>query len=93
VERQRETATEIVEALRGGASVGRAFEILRPLARLGPPTLSPRRGHHSNLLSMFANMALHRLIHATEPEALAWFEDAARPHAMRLHRPGIETEE
>ncbi len=76
VARQRTTAQEIVAALHNGASAGQVFEILRPLARHGPP---------SPLLSMFANSAIHKLVHLGEPELLRWFEQVAQSSPVPLH--------
>jgi hypothetical protein len=79
LERQRNAAARIVEALCGGGSAGQVFEILRPLAR--------RQGAEARpLLPMFANMAIHRLVNASDPEMLAWFEQAAQSSPLRLHR-------
>jgi hypothetical protein len=88
LERQRDTAQEVVEALRNEASIGRVFEIVRPLARhIGPETAASRFAWNSQLLSMFANMAIHHLVHTSDPELLAWFEKAAQPSPIQLHRP------
>jgi hypothetical protein len=89
LELQRNTAQQIVEALRNGASAGQVFEILRPLARrIAPQGAAGRRsGYPSHLLSMFANMAINQLVNVTEPELLVWFERAAQPSSIRLHRP------
>ena len=90
LERQRNTAQEVVEALRSGASIGHVFEIVRPLARhVRPETAASGRAarHSVQLLSMFANMAIHHLIHASDPELLAWFERAAQPSPIQLRRP------
>jgi hypothetical protein len=89
LERQRQAAGEIVEALRSGASAGRVFEILRPLARRGGPQVGVGRsgGHHPGLLPMFAQMAISHLVNASDTELLAWFEEAAQPFAVQLRRP------
>jgi hypothetical protein len=65
------------------------FEIVRPLARhVGPETAADGRARHSaQLLSMFANMAIHHLVQASDPELVAWFERAAQPSPIRLRRP------
>jgi hypothetical protein len=85
---QRSTAQEIVEALRNGASAGQVFEILRPLARHSRlEGRASRSGYPSRLLSMFANMAINRLVNADEQEFMAWCERAAQPSSIRLHRP------
>src|SRR5258708_165160 len=76
VARQRTTAQEIVAALHNGASAGQVFEILRPLARHGPP---------SPLLSMFANSAIRKLVILGEPEFLRWFEQVAQSSPVPLH--------
>jgi len=89
LERQRNTAQEVVDALRSGASIGQVFEIVRPLARyVGPETAADGRARHSTqLLSMFANMAIHHLVQASDPELVAWFERAAQPSPIQLRRP------
>ncbi len=86
-ERQRSAAEEAAKALRGGASEGQVFEILRPLAHhIAPP---PGSGHRdpSSVTSIFANMAIHRLVHASASELLAWFEQSAKPASLHLRRP------
>ncbi len=89
LERQRNTAQEVVDALRSGASIGQVFEIVRPLARyVGPETAADGRARHSTqLLSMFANMAIHHLVQASDPGLVAWFESAAQPSPIQLRRP------
>lgn len=88
LELRGKTAQEIVEALRNGTSAGRVFEMLQPLARHGgPDAIGVRRGHPRPLLTMFANMAINRLINLSGPELLAWFEGASAPSPIRLHRP------
>jgi hypothetical protein len=88
LERQRNTAQEVTEALRNGASIGRVFEIVRPLAsHIGPETAASRLAGHSQLLSMFAGMAIHQLVHGSDSELLGWFEKAAQPSPIQLHRP------
>jgi hypothetical protein len=98
---QSDIAGEIVRALRDGATSGRIFEILRPLARRGwglpsvsPGTLNarPAPGRHEGLrftplLSMFARSAIDRLISAEDSTLLSWFEDAAAITPLHLHRP------
>ncbi|MES1257346.1 MAG: hypothetical protein ABUS51_02905 [Acidobacteriota bacterium] len=83
---QRQTAQEIVSALRNGASPGQVFEILRPLARHPRQALS-RAASFSPLLRSFANSAIHRLVQGPEPDLLAWFEQIAQATPLRLHRP------
>jgi hypothetical protein len=88
LKRQRDAAQEVAEALRNGASIGHAFEIVRPLARhIGPESAASRLAWHSQLLSMFAGMAIHQLVHGSESEVLGWFEKAAQPSPVQLHRP------
>ena len=73
---------EIAEALRGGASPGKGFEVLLPLAsdrRVvaeaatraadGGATAPPSR-----FLQMFANMAIHQLVHTPDSAMRAQFE-------------------
>ncbi len=90
LERQRTAAQEITQALRDGASRGAVFEILRPLAAHDAHPTEPGGRHRSNpshLLPMFGNMAIHRLVNASDAELLAWFEAIAQPSSIRLHRP------
>jgi hypothetical protein len=90
LERQRTAALEIKQTLRDGASRGAVFEILRPLAMRGSHSTEAGGRHRtepSPLLPMFANMAIHRLVNASDAELLAWFEAIAQPTAIRLHRP------
>jgi hypothetical protein len=83
LERQREAARKIVTDLLNGASKGPVFEILTPLAHR-----IPRHGKSvSNLLPIFASIAIQHLVNADGPELLAWFKDFADPSAFRLHRP------
>ncbi len=88
LQQQRGTAQEIVETLRRGESVGRVFEILRPLASHTPPAPATRRARHpARTLSMFASTAIHHLIDMTDSDVMAWFEQAAQPPRISLHRP------
>jgi hypothetical protein len=102
IERQKEVAGQIVRALRDGATPGRIFEMLRPVARHRPqvpPTppgvMNDRRAagrsvegrRHVPLLSMFARSALDRLINADDATLPDWFEVAAAISPLRLHRP------
>jgi hypothetical protein len=82
LDQQRATARECIEALRAGASVGQVFEIVRPLARERhkSPDAKP-------LLSMFGGEAVQQLIHANTAELTAFFEKAAAPRSLELHRP------
>jgi hypothetical protein len=86
---QRSAAQEAVAALRNGASEGRIFEIVRPLARRRPPEQGPdgKRRHAMSLLMSFGSEAIHRLIDASAPELMAWFERAAQPRSVQLRRP------
>src|SRR5574340_979426 len=82
VARQREATQEIVAALHGGASVGRVFDVLRPLAQ--------HRVSHARrerpLLTAFANIAIHRLVDTPDSDLLNWFEQLARSSPLQLHR-------
>jgi hypothetical protein len=91
LQRQLQAAGQVVAALREGESVGSAFEILRPLARRQQPHTGAGRsaGHHQSFLPMFARMAIDRLVNASDPEILIWFEEAARPFTVRLRRPDL----
>jgi hypothetical protein len=102
IERQKEVAGHIVHALRGGATPGVIFEMLRPLARhrpqvppAPPVAMNDRQAvgrslegrHHAPLLSMFARSALNHLINADDATLPDWFESAAAVSPVRLHRP------
>ena len=80
LERRRDTAQEIVTALRNGASEGQIFEVLLPLARKKGTSLSP-------LLGMFAKMSIHHLVNTSSSQLLVWFENNAEPPRTRLYRP------
>lgn len=89
-ERQRDKAQEIVAALRNGASEGQIFEALLPLARRMSSSsrgMDERARISSPLLTVFANMAIHRLVSASGSELLAWFEHIAESSPIRLYRP------
>jgi hypothetical protein len=85
LELHRRTAQEVVPALRNGASEGRAFEILRPLARNTPPP-PPSGRQRAPVNHIFANMAIWQLVNASPPDLLAWFERTVQS-PLRLHRP------
>jgi hypothetical protein len=102
IQQQLDTAGEIVRMLDGGATPGRIFEMLRPLARhrLAPPAALPeamnirpvgalgRRGlHRTPLPSMFVRSAMDRLVNLDDTELVAWFEAAATSSPLRLRRP------
>ena len=86
---QRRAAQEAVTALQAGASEGRLFEIIRPLARQRPPNPRGDRAHnHAMPLRMtFGSEAVHHLINANASELLAFFEKAAQPPSLQLRRP------
>jgi hypothetical protein len=84
LDRQRRTVQEIVEALQNNASIGRVFEILRPLASRSAAERDV--GHHP-LLWMFGRRAIDELVNKSGPELLPWFESLLLPSAIRLHRP------
>jgi hypothetical protein len=90
LDRQCEATRLILTALRSDASDGTIFEILRPLARRTPP-FGANVKTSSPLLSLFANMAIDRLVEADRPELLAWFEPIAESTPSRLHRPSHQT--
>jgi hypothetical protein len=83
IQQQRTVAQEIVEVLQRGESVGRVFEILRPLARHTRVV----REHPSRLLSMFATTAIQHLVNSSDSELLTWFERSAQPSSISLRRP------
>jgi hypothetical protein len=82
VVRQRITAREIVTALREGASEGAVFDLLLPLARHHDAD----RAMKLPLLTMFANMAIHRLVNTPSAELVPWFEGMANSPPLPLHR-------
>ena len=84
---QRKTCQEIVDLLRGGASAGRAFELLQPLVRRPGAQKNRRPGMGSFLLGMFARQATHHLLHLPEARSLAWFESEAQCSPLPLRRP------
>ena len=71
---QRRAAEEALTALQAGASIGKIFEIIRPLARHQP-------------LEMFGSEAVHHLINSRPEELLTFFNEAAQPPSLQLHRP------
>lgn len=85
LERQRTAAGQVVNAIRSGASEGRVFEILRPLA--GDPSEPPGRRHWGPITSMFANIAIRRLTDTSASELLPWFQQYSKPSPLPLHRP------
>ena len=91
VRRQLETARDIVAALRNGASPGRIFELLLPLARSrhNPPArgIADPAQSLSPLLAMFGQVAIHRLVDLDGSQLLPWFEQIAQSSPVRLHRP------
>jgi hypothetical protein len=86
---QRTAAQEAVKALQAGASLGRIFEIIRPLARhYPPPPQTQEKVRHSRpILPTFGNEAIHHLVNANESDLLAFFERAAEPRSLELRRP------
>lgn len=79
--RQRETAQQIAADLRNGATEGQVFETLRPLARRLPPQ------QPTPFLTMFADMAINKLVNDEKSQLLAWFDSFADLPRDRLHRP------
>jgi hypothetical protein len=88
LDKQRSTAQQIVDELHNGASVGRVFEILRPLAHHPSPEpgTHERDGPPLKLLAMFANQSINFLVNTSDQEILAWFERAAQPSTLTLRR-------
>jgi hypothetical protein len=86
---QRTAAQEAVRALQAGASVGRVFEIVRPLARHSPPPpqTQGKPRHSGPIVLTFGNEAIHHLINANDSDLLAFFERAAEPRSLELRRP------
>ena len=85
LQQQQRIAEQVADSMRRGDSVGRAFEILRPLAkRPHPPQGTGARS--SEVLKMFAIGAIHQLIHAEETELLSWFERWGEAPARPLRR-------
>ena len=90
LERRRETARQIVDELRRGASRSQIFEILRPLAsrqRSGPDREEPHWRHNS-ILWFFATPAIDRLVNVSDQDLFAWFEKSASDPRVGLHRAG-----
>jgi hypothetical protein len=85
---QRTAAQEAVRALQAGASVGQVFEIVRPLARYDPPPpqTQGKPRHSTPIVPTFGNEAIHHLINANDTDLLAFFERAAEPRSLELHR-------
>jgi hypothetical protein len=75
-----------VEALRGGASVGRAFELLQPLAQRRKEGTGFRPGAGSSLVDMFAKQAIDHLVNASEVELVNWFTRESETSPLPLHR-------
>jgi hypothetical protein len=69
---QRTAAQEAVSALDAGASVGKVFEIIRPLARHSPVTPEAERKlrHSRPIAATFAHEAIHHLINAIHARLL-----------------------
>jgi hypothetical protein len=88
LEIQRNMARELAAALRSGASAGVLFEKLRPLAAHPHPTGGDRQTKHrlSQLGTLFARMAIDRLINQTNEELLAWFDNVGAPSRLALRR-------
>jgi hypothetical protein len=78
---QHAAAQEALEALQSGASVGRIFEIVRPLARHSGPA------PHRPLLATFGREAIHVLTEQNEADLLTFFKRAAAPRSLQLRRP------
>ncbi len=87
LEVQTKAAQQAAAALRGGASEGRIFEILRPLARRRPEAERSATHGAVNFVSAFGAEAIHRLINENTADLLAWFENAAQPRSLQLRRP------
>jgi hypothetical protein len=83
---QRNVAQEALDALQTGASRGRIFEIVRPLARHGPPPPPSQGRRWRPALPTFGNEAIHSLVNASDSDLLAFFKRAAEPRSLKLHR-------
>jgi hypothetical protein len=81
----RNTAQEAATELGNGASPGRVFEMLRPLAR---QTLSGAVQHkiRSPFARMFANMAIRQLVNDDSADVATWLETRAQPSRLRLQK-------
>jgi hypothetical protein len=79
LDQQESLAGLIVSRLRGGATAGEVFDLLRPLARRD-------RARGADLLSMFVHASVHHLIRLEDRELMEWFERAAQPATRRLRR-------
>jgi hypothetical protein len=80
---QRDTARQVVELLRAGASPGQVFDLIRPLGRREPLGREPGG---NRLRFMFAYAAIHQLVNNEGPQLLQWFEQWAQASPLRLHR-------
>jgi hypothetical protein len=85
---ERETARNMLTALLGGASPGRIFEMVQPLARHHHPQTQLRAsaGYHPTALRMFANHAIHQLVQGREGELQGWLEQTAESTPIHLRR-------
>jgi hypothetical protein len=81
----RKTAQDAAAELRHGASPGRVFEMLRPLARHAHPTPIKQRSR-SPFARMFADMGIRQLVNSDSPALATWFETQAQPSQLRLNR-------
>jgi hypothetical protein len=86
---QQRAAQDAVTALQDGTSVGHVFEIVRPLARHGPPPadVQGKSRHPRPILPTFGSEAIHHLINASGSDLLAFFKRAAEPRSLELRRP------
>ncbi len=84
---QQRTAQEAVNALQGGASVGRVFEIVRPLARHDPQPQPQGKPPRLRSPLPFGHEAVHHLLNASDTDLLAFFRRSAEPRSLVLRRP------
>ena len=91
VPQERALAEKILTVLRGGASPGQVFEMLRPLARMervpSPPGI--RGGYHRPLLKGFVHQAMHQLTYGSEGQLEDWLTQVtdSTPLALRKATP------
>jgi len=81
----RNTAQEAETELRNGASAGRVFEMLRPLAQ---HTHSRQIQHRSRspFARFFADMGIRQLVNHDSSAVATWLETQAQPSRLRLHK-------
>ena len=81
---QQHTATQMVAALRDGATASQVFDMLRAPA----PAAGPGAGRRQRpIRDVFKRLALDHMMNIAGSGLLAWFERIAQSSPIRLHRP------